>query len=114
MAINQEMTKGSQGEWHQDWQGSHRIFNCVVPFGKFTGADLALWQPKVRLQLYRGEAFFFFGALLAHKVMSVESGPRSCVDLFTHESNHDRRRKHPETYSKESYREWDLEKRAAM
>jgi hypothetical protein len=60
MAINQEMTKGSQGEWHQDWQDSHRIFNCVVPFGKFTGADLALWQPKVRLQLSRGEAFFFF------------------------------------------------------
>jgi hypothetical protein len=60
MAINQEMTKGSQGEWHQDWQDCHRIFNRVVPFGKFTGADLALWQPKVRLQLSRGEAFFFF------------------------------------------------------
>jgi hypothetical protein len=111
MAINQDTKDG--GDVHQDWQDSQRVFNCVVPFGIFSGADLVLWQAGLRFQLSRGEVLFFFGSLLAHHVTKVTSGRRSVVDLFTHKSNFDvRKRKFKATENRETYRKWGLEKKA--
>ncbi|KAA8901424.1 hypothetical protein FN846DRAFT_891826 [Sphaerosporella brunnea] len=71
MAINQEMTPEARSDWHFDWQDSNQVFNCLVPFGTFTGADLLL--------------------VLGHKVTAVKEGNRSVLDLLTHKSNFDDR-----------------------
>jgi hypothetical protein len=39
MAINQEMSEGTEGDWHQDFGDSARVFNCLVPCHAFMGAD---------------------------------------------------------------------------
>jgi hypothetical protein len=89
MAINQKMTPEARSDWHYDWLDSEQVFNCLVPFGQFTGADLLLWDLETRVQISRGEVFFFYGRVLGHKVTPILHGNRSVLDLLTHKSNFD-------------------------
>jgi hypothetical protein len=89
MAINEQMDQGSTSKWHYDWQDSECVFNCLVPYGHFTGADLELWELNTRIQISRREVFFFFGRLIGHRITPVLSGTRSVLDLLTHKSNFD-------------------------
>jgi hypothetical protein len=89
MAINEQMDPASTSKWHYDWQDSASVFNVLVPYGHFIGADLELWELNTRIQISRGEVFFFFGRILGHRVTSVLSGTRSVLDLLTHKSNFD-------------------------
>jgi hypothetical protein len=83
------MDPASTSKWHYDWQDSASVFNVLVPYGHFTGADLELWELNTRIQISRGEVFFFFGRLIAHRITPVLSGTRSVLDLLTHKSNFD-------------------------
>jgi hypothetical protein len=70
---------------HQDWNDKRYGYNCVLPFGDYTGGALVLWQLGVVLELRPGDVVFFFGRLLAHNTEKVDSGVRNSVDLFCHE-----------------------------
>ena len=60
-------------------------FNCVVPWGKYKGGALVLWQLKMIVELEPGDAFFFMGSLIAHNVGEIE-GVRNSIDLFCHKN----------------------------
>ena len=81
VAINEEVT-GSTGT-HLDFGDSG--FNCVVPWGEYTGGGLVLWQLKMIVELEPGDAFFFMGSLIAHNVGEIE-GVRNSIDLFCHKN----------------------------
>jgi hypothetical protein len=90
VAINQNMLPGGkQSTTHQDWQDYYRGYNCVLPWGDYTGADLVLYQCRVVYQLRPGDALFFLGSLIAHQVTEITSGSRHVLDLFTHKSAFD-------------------------
>ena len=89
VAINQGMTSENGGDVHQDWQDSHKVLNCAVPYGTWTGGDVALWQLKMKIQVQRGEALMFLGSVIAHGACKVETGERNVIDLFTHKSSFD-------------------------
>jgi hypothetical protein len=81
VAINEEVT-GSTGT-HLDFSDSG--FNCVVPWGKYKGGGLVLWQLKMVMELEPGDAFFFMSSLIAHNVNEIE-GVRNSIDLFCHKN----------------------------
>jgi hypothetical protein len=95
MVINEQMDQASTSKWHYDWQDSECVFNCLVPYGHFTGADLELWELRTRIQISRGEVFFSLGRIIGHRITPVLSETRSVLDLLTHKSNFDdKNRKH--------------------
>ena len=51
---------------HVDWKDTKSVFNCLIPWGNWTGGDLVLWPLKMRIQILEGEGFFFLGAITAH------------------------------------------------
>jgi hypothetical protein len=81
VAINQLVT-GSTGTHLDfgDWG-----YNCVVPWGQYTGGGLVLWQLEMIVELEPGDAFFFMGLLIAHNVGEIE-GVRNSIDLFCHKN----------------------------
>lgn len=79
LAINQRMT-GDSGI-HQDWGDYCRGFNCVVPWGGFTGGGLVLYQAGIVYELRPGDVLYFYGNILAHNVVDIV-GERSVLDLF--------------------------------
>ena len=79
LAINQGMT-GDSGI-HQDWGDYYRGFNCVVPWGDFTGGGLVLYQAGIVYELKPGDVLYFYGNILAHNVINIE-GERNVLDLF--------------------------------
>jgi hypothetical protein len=81
VAINEAVT--SSTGTHLDFSDSG--FNCVVPWGKYKGGALVLWQLKMIVELEPGDAFFFMGSLIAHNVGEIE-GVRNSIDLFCHKN----------------------------
>jgi hypothetical protein len=79
VAINQVVT-GSTGT-HLDFGDSG--YNCVVPWGRYNGGGLVLWQLEMIVELEPGDAFFFMGSLIAHNVGEIQ-GVRNSIDLFCH------------------------------
>ena len=51
---------------HVNWKDTKSVFNCLIPWGNWTGGDLVLWPLKMRIQILEGEGFFFLGAITAH------------------------------------------------
>ena len=70
---------------HTDWNDKKYGFNCVLPFGDYTGAAIILWQLEVILELLPGDVLFFMGGIIAHNTEKVASGVRNSIDLFSHE-----------------------------
>jgi len=90
VAINEYMRpQETRGDTHINWQDFPRGYNCVVPWGTFTGGAVVLWQAKVIYQLQQGEALFFLGGVMAHQVQPILTGERNSLDLFTHKSSFD-------------------------
>ena len=83
-AINSGLDDPVGSGTHQDVKDYTRGFNCVLPYGEFTGADLVLWQLKLMVELRPGDVFMFYGSLIAHNVTGIESGERCSVDMFCH------------------------------
>ena len=81
VAINQVVT-GSTGT-HLDFGDSG--YNCVVPWGRYNGGGLVLWQLEMIVELEPGDAFFFMGSLIAHNVDEIQ-GVRNSIDLFCHKN----------------------------
>jgi hypothetical protein len=79
LAINQAMT-GDSGI-HQDWGDYYRGFNCVVPWGNFTGGGLVLYQAGIVYELQPGDVLYFYGNIMAHNVVDIV-GERNVLDLF--------------------------------
>lgn len=79
LAINQCMT-GDSGI-HQDWGDYCRGFNCVVPWGNYTGGGLVLYQARIVYELQPGDVLYFYGNILAHNVVNIQ-GERNVLDLF--------------------------------
>jgi hypothetical protein len=79
VAINQGVTGSTSS--HLDWADSG--YNCVVPWGEYTGGRLVLWQLEIIVELEPGDAFFFMGSLIAHNVGETQ-GVRNSIDLFCH------------------------------
>jgi hypothetical protein len=81
VVINQLVT-GSTGTHLDfgDWG-----YNCVIPWGQYTGGGLVLWQLEIVVELEPGDAFFFMGSLIAHNVGEIEWVQNS-VDLFCHKN----------------------------
>lgn len=90
VAINENMQpNATRAETHIDWQDYYRAYNAVVPWGTFTGGHVVLWQPKVVYELRPGDCLFFMGGIMAHQISPVTSGVRNSLDLFTHKSSFD-------------------------
>jgi hypothetical protein len=87
VALNRKQV-GNASETHQDWKDDGQTYNCVIPYGEWSGGDLILWPLKLRVQISEGEGFFFLGRLIAHSVTEVV-GMRNSVDAFIHKSNFD-------------------------
>lgn len=66
---------------HQDWGDYCRGFNCVVPWGDYTGGGLVLYQAGIVYDLQPGDVLFFYGNILAHNVVDIV-GERNVLDLF--------------------------------
>ena len=49
---------------------------------------------NMRIGLEIGDGFFFYGSVIAHKVMDVTAGVRNSINLFTHASNYELLAKH--------------------
>jgi hypothetical protein len=70
---------------HRDVKDDFTVFNVVAPFSNYKGGDLVLWGLRMRVEMRRGDVFFFYGSLISHNVTAVE-GDRNSVNLFTHHS----------------------------
>ena len=81
VAINEAVT--SSTSTHLDFSDSG--FNCVVPWGKYKGGALVLWQLKMILELELGDDFFFMGLLITHNVAEIE-GVQNSINLFYHKN----------------------------
>ena len=79
MAINQVVT-GSTGT-HLDFEDSG--YNYVVPWGRYNGGGLVLWQLEMIVELEPSDAFFFMGSLIAHNIDEIQ-GVQNSIDLFCH------------------------------
>lgn len=91
VAVNRGYRAGTSSLTHYDWQDYPASYNCVVPTSHdptttYTGANLVLWPLKVVMELKPGDALFFFGSLIAYNVTPVSAGLRNSLDLFTHKS----------------------------
>jgi hypothetical protein len=86
VAINTGMVGGA-GTAHIDHQDDKRGYNCVLPFGTYTGGDLVLWDIGVKYELQPGDAVMFYSGVMAHNASEVTSGSRNVVDMFVHRSN---------------------------
>ena len=59
---------------------------------------------NMRIGLEIGDGFFFYGSVIAHKVMDVTAGVRNLIDLFTHPSNYELLAKHEKVVKKSNIR----------
>lgn len=82
LVINENQV--AAGEPHKDQEDARKGFNCVVPWGTWTGGDLLLWELKKRVEVREGQAVFFRGSLITHDVCNI-NGIRHGVDFFTHQ-----------------------------
>ncbi len=87
VALNRKQV-GNASTTHQDWKDGQQTYNCVIPYGEWSGGDLILWPLKLRVQISEGEGFLFLGRVIAHSVSEVV-GMRNSVDAFLHKSNFD-------------------------
>ncbi|KAI9882659.1 MAG: hypothetical protein M1823_005595 [Watsoniomyces obsoletus] len=83
-AINSGLDDPVGSGTHQDKKDSTRGFNCVFPYGNYSGDDLVLWQLKSVVELRPGDFILFYGSFIAHNVTGIENGERSSVDMFSH------------------------------
>ena len=81
VAINQVVTGSTSA--HLDF--GDLGYNCIVPWGEYTGGGLVLWQLEMIVELEPGDAFFFMGSLIAHNIGEIE-GVRNSIDLFCHKN----------------------------
>ena len=58
-------------------------YNCVVPWGRYNGGGLVLWQLEMIVELEPGDTFFLMGSLITHNVDEIQ-GIRNSIDLFCH------------------------------
>jgi hypothetical protein len=68
MAINQVVT-GSTGT-HLDFRDLG--YNCIVPWGRYNGGRLVLWQLEIIVELEPSDIFFFMGLLIVHNVDEIQ------------------------------------------
>lgn len=87
MAIN----FGSRTLAHRDRWDEHRIC-CVVPLTDFTGGSIALYQPKLVLDIPHGSALIFDSTEIVHFNEDFE-GERICLILFS-QGDHGRTQAH--------------------
>jgi hypothetical protein len=59
--------------------------NCVVPWVEFTGGDVVLMELKKKIEVRAGDAFFFRGECITHKIEAVHR-VRELADFFTHKN----------------------------
>jgi hypothetical protein len=89
--VTQRMTAEPTIEWHYNWQDSECVYNCIIPFGNFSWAELLLWEPWAKVYVSRGKTCFFFGRQFRHKGEAITQGSRSCNYMLIHKSNFDDR-----------------------
>jgi hypothetical protein len=85
VCLNQGVEDPVGSATHRDVKDDFTVFNAVAPFGNYKGGDLVLWGLRMRVEMQRGDVFFFYGSLISHNVTAVE-GDRNSVNLFTHHS----------------------------
>ena len=66
---------------HLDFRDSG--YNCIVPWGRYNGEGLVLWQLEMIMESEPSDAFFFIGSLIAHNIGEIQ-GVRNSIDLFCH------------------------------
>lgn len=91
VAVNCGHRAGTSSFIHYDWQDYSASYNCVVPTfhdltTTYTTANLVLWPLKVVMELKPGDTLFFFGYLIAHEVTPVSASLMNSLDLITHKS----------------------------
>ena len=74
-------------------------FNCVIPWGKWDGADLLFWEIRKQVQVSKGEVIFFRSRALTHNVSPLkDSSVRNALDLYSQQGvlDIDRKRMKPQ------------------
>ena len=70
LAINQNQTN-SDGT-HRDKRDTKRGFNCVVPYGKWEGGYLLLWELRQRISIQQAQAIFFRGNIISYNACNIK------------------------------------------
>lgn len=71
VAVNRNQV-GDPVDRHLDWKDNKPSYNCLIPWGSWSGGDLVLWPLKARVGLREGEVFMFLGGIVAHSVTRIE------------------------------------------
>lgn len=89
VAINEQSGGGLDREsgHHFDPMDHLHNWNCVVPFGQFTGGKLRISSLLRDVELPPGTVLMMYPAMTRHGVMPVTFGSRNSLDLFSHHSN---------------------------
>jgi hypothetical protein len=81
VTINEVVT--SSTSTHLDFSDSG--FKYIIPWGKYKGELLVLWQLKIIVKLESSDTFFFMGSLIVHNISEIE-GVQNSIDLFYHKN----------------------------
>lgn len=83
--LNQRQTASQGVSVHKDFLDLPSGMNVVVPFGRWSGGDVVLWQVYKVVKLRPGDVLFFNGANLIHSGTPITDGVRNSLNLFGHQ-----------------------------